>query len=105
MAKDNAVNDESLVRTVQRNFYIDDFLKSVRIPQEAIEIYQKVKDNLIKCGLNLTKWITGAEEVKSKIPEADRSTKVVKNFEAEPQSSSILGLNSNVDTDSLIVCR
>ena len=105
MAKDNAVNDESLVRTVQRNFYIDDFLKSVRIPQEAIEIYQKVKDILIKCGLNLTKWVTSAEEVKSQIPEADRSTKVVKNFEAEPQSSSILGLNSNVDTDSLIVCR
>ena len=105
MAKDNAVNDESLVRTVQRNFYIDDFLKSARIPQEAIEIYQKVKDILIKCGLNLTKCITSAEEVKSKIPEADRSTKVVKNFEAEPQSSSILGLNSNVDTDSLLVCR
>ena len=39
VAKDNAVNDESLVRTVQRNFYMDDFLKSVRTPQEAIEIY------------------------------------------------------------------
>ena len=25
MAKDNAVNDESLVRTVQRNFYVDNF--------------------------------------------------------------------------------
>ena len=32
VAKDNAVNDESLVRTVQRNFYIDDFLKLVRTP-------------------------------------------------------------------------
>ena len=31
--------------------------------------------------------------------------KVVKIFEVEPQSSSILGLNWNVDTDSLIVCR
>ena len=29
----------------------------------------------------------------------------MKTFEAEPQSSSILGLNWNVDTDSLIVCR
>ena len=34
-------------------------------------------------------WITNDEEVKSQIPETDRSTKVVKTFEAEPQSSSI----------------
>ena len=53
----------------------------------------------------MTKWITSDDEVKSQIPETDRSTKVVKTFEAEAQSSSILGLNWNVDTDSLIVCR
>ena len=105
VAKDNAVNDENLVKAVQRNFYMNDFLKSVRTPQEAIEIYQKVRDILIKGGFKLTKWITSDEEVKSHIPETDRSKKVVKTFEAEPQSSSILGLNWNVDTDSLIVCR
>ena len=105
MAKDNAVNDENPVKVVQRNFYKDDFLKSVRTPQEAIKIYQKVRDILIKGGFKLTKWITSDEEVKSHIPETDRSTKVVKTFEAEPQSSSILGLNWNVDRDSLIVCR
>ena len=54
---------------------------------------------------NLTRWITSDDEVKSQIPETDRSTKVVKTFEAEPQSSSKLGLNWNVDADSLIVCR
>ena len=87
VAKDNAVNDENLVKAVQRNFYMDDFLKSVRIPQEAIEIYQKVRDILIKGWFKLTKWITSDEEVKSHIPETDRSKKVVKTFEAEPQSS------------------
>ena len=105
MAKDNAVNYESLVRTVHRNFYIDDFLNSVRTPQEAIEIYQKVRNILIKVGFNLKKWITSDDEVKSQIPKTDRSTKVVNTLEAEPQSSSILGLNWNVDTDSLIVGR
>ena len=93
VAKDNAVNNENVVRTVQRNFYMDDFLKSVRTPQEATEIYQKVRDILIKGGFNLTKWITSDDEVKSQIPETDRATKVVKTFESEPQSSSILGLN------------
>ena len=105
VAKDNANNDENLVRTVQRNFYMDDFLKSVRTPQEATQIYQKFRDVLSKGGFKLTKWITSDEKVKSQISETDRSTKVVKTFEAEPQLSSILGLNWNVDTDSLIVCR
>ena len=56
-------------------------------------------------GFNLTKWITIDEQVKSEKPEIDRSTKVVKIFEAEPQSSSISGLNWNVDTENLIVNR
>ena len=56
-------------------------------------------------GFNLTKWITSDDEVKSQIPEADRSMIVVKTFEAEPQSTSNLRLNWNVDRDSLIVCR
>ena len=105
VAKDNPKEDENLVKAVQRNFYTDYLLKSVRTPQKAIEIYQKYRDIPIKGGFNLTKWITSDEEVKSLIPETDRSTKVVKTFEAEPQSSPILGLNWNVDTDSLIVCR
>ena len=53
VAKDNAVNDENLVKAVQRNFFMDGFLKSVRTPQEAIEIYQKVRDILIKGGFKL----------------------------------------------------
>ena len=105
MTKDNAVDDESPVRAVQRNFYMDDFLNSVRTTQDAIEIYQKIREILSKGGFNSTKWITSDDEVKTQITEADRSTKIVKAFEAEPQSSSILGLNWNVDTDELIVCR
>ena len=47
---------------------------------------------------------TGDKEVKSEIPETDRPTNVVKIFEVDPQSSSVLGINWNVDTDRLIVC-
>ena len=102
VAKNNSVNDEIIVKMVLQNFYMDDFLKSFRTRQEAIEIYGNL---LSKGGFKLTKWITSDEEVKSQIPETDRSTKVVKTLEAEPQSSSILRLIWNVDTDSLIVCR
>ena len=102
-AKDNGKDDANLVKAVQRNFYMDDVLKSVTTPKESIETYQKVKEILRIGGFNLTKRITSDEQVKSQIPEVDRSTKVVKTFKAEPQSSSILGLNWNVETDSLIV--
>ena len=86
VAKDNAFNDQSIVRTVQRNFYMDDFLKSVRTPQEATKVHQKVRDILIKRGFNLTKWITSDNEVKSQIPEADRSMIVVKQNDNHLQS-------------------
>ena len=88
VAKDNAVNDESLFRTVQQNFYIDDLLKSVRTPQEAIK-YQKVRDILIKDGISLTKWITGDNEVNSQIPETDRSTKVCRGTEQEVSAKKL----------------
>ena len=43
VARDNAKNDEALVKTVQRNFYMDDFLKSVKTSQEGIEVYRRVR--------------------------------------------------------------
>ena len=64
VAKDNAKEDENRVKAVQRNFYMDNFLKSVRTPEEAIEIYQKVREILSKGGFKLTKWIISDEEVK-----------------------------------------
>ena len=85
VANDNGKDYENLVKAVQRNFYMGDLLKSVRTPQEAIEIYQKVRKILSKGEFTLTKWITNDEEVKSEIPEVDGSTKAVKIFEAEPQ--------------------
>ena len=79
---------------------MDHFLKSVKTLQEAINLPES-QEVLSKGRFNLTKWITSDDEVKSQIPETDRSTKVVKTFEAESQSSSILGLNWNVDTYNL----
>ena len=105
VAKINGQNIKNFVKAVQQKIYMEYSLKSVRTTQEATEIYQKNSNLLSKGGLILMKRITSAEVVKSPIPEADRSMNVVKNFEAEPQSSSILEMNWNVDTDSLIVCR
>ena len=35
VAKDNAKDDENLVKAVQRNFYMNDFLKSVKTPPRS----------------------------------------------------------------------
>ena len=94
-----------ILSTLSSENFTDHFLKSVRTPQEKIEVYQKIIEILSKDGFNSTKWIATDEEVKSQIPEADRSTKVVKNFEEEPQPSAMLRLNCNLDTESFIVCR
>ena len=45
------------------------------------------------------------ENVRRVSNAADRSTNLVKTFEAEPQSSSIFELNLYVETNSLIVFR
>ena len=57
---------------------MDAFLELVRTPQEAIQIYQKVGEMLSKGGFKMTKRITGDDEVKSEIPEADKSINTVK---------------------------
>ena len=54
VARDNAKNDEALVKTVQRNFYMDDFLKSVKTSHEGIEVYHRVREVLSKGGFKLT---------------------------------------------------
>ena len=60
---------------------------------------------MLKGGFKLTKWVSNDKKVNDHFPEEDRSTKAVKTFEAEPMSSSILGLNWNVEKDFLQVCR
>ena len=103
--QDNVKEDENFIKIVQRNFYMDEILESLRTTQEAIQIYRKVLNLLSEAGFNSARGMRSDKEVKSQIPETDKSTKVVKTFEVEPPSSSVLGQNLNVDTNSLIVCR
>ena len=74
VAKKKPKDDENLVKALRQNFDLDESLQSVRTPQEATEVYQKVREILSEGGFILTKYIANDEEVKSQIPEADRST-------------------------------
>ena len=103
-AKDNEKDHPVAAKTIQRNFNMDDFAKSVKT-EEARFVYQDVRETLKLGGFNLLKWICNNEAVFNSIPGKDISDAVNKTFEAEPHTSSLLGLQWKVEADELEVCR
>ena len=105
VARDNAQESPQITKLIMRNFYMDDFVKSVPSAEQAIEIYKQLRAMLAKRGFHLTKSISNCEQTMTSIDQADKSPSYCKTFEAEPTSPSILGLQWNVDADNLEVCR
>ena len=65
-------SDEA-VSAVDKDFYVDDFVKSVRTVSEASSLADEVTCLLSEAGFRLTKWMSNSREVLSKIPAADRA--------------------------------
>ena len=53
---------EEVVKTVERNFYVDDCLKSVKSAENAIEVVDQLRSILSKGGFPLTKWLCNRSE-------------------------------------------
>ena len=101
---DSQIDHPIAAKAVKRNFDMDDFAKSVATVEEAVNVYQEVRTTFQK-RFNLLKWIGNNEVVSRSIPEKDRSEAKSKTFEAELHTSSLLGMQWNVDNDTLNVCR
>ena len=86
---------------------MDDFIKSVETPEEAIKVFKQLQPLLSKHGFELKKWITNSDVVTNTIPEDLRSICKTKQVEVEPsqEGSSVLGLQWTITDDSLQVCR
>ena len=86
---------------------MDDFIKSVETPEEAIEIFDQLQPLLSRHGFELKKWVRNNEAVNKAIPEDLKSISNTKQVEVEPNTerSSVLGLQWTVIDDSLQVCR
>ena len=54
---DNQVDHPIAAKAIKRNFYMDDFAKSVATVEEAVHVYQDMRTTLQKGGFNLLKWI------------------------------------------------
>ena len=76
-AEDNkATFDAITVDTVERNFYVDDCLKSLTTNSGAIRLVGELREMLAKGGFCLTKWISNSSDVVDCVPKAERAPSV-----------------------------
>ena len=73
-AQDNEGSyDQDVVQTVQRNFYVDDVLKSAPTKECAINLATKLVELLAEGGFHLSKFTANCREVLSSINIEDRA--------------------------------
>ena len=76
--RDNSrVFDSEVVATVDKNFYVDDCLKSVHSEERAIQMVSELRSLLSLGGFRLTKWLSNNRAVLNSIPETERAPSVI----------------------------
>ena len=102
-AKDNAeAFDSETISTVNRNFYVDDCLKSVASLDKAVKLVGELRELLSRGGFRLTKWVSNSREVLRSIPETELA-KGVKTLDLDQErlpAERTLGVLWRVETDS-----
>ena len=85
-AKDNVSKfGKAAADTLIKNFYVDDMLKSVGTPEEAVQLLNQVTNMCAAGGFKLTKFTSSSREV-------------VKSFQDEDKSKGIKDLDLSVDS-------
>jgi hypothetical protein len=70
-ARDNACDfSEAAVNAVEKDFYVDDLLKSLPNVKDAKQLASDLMKLLRSGGFRLTKWISSSKEVLASIPES-----------------------------------
>ena len=87
--------------TILNNFYVDNLLKSVHIPYEAILLRKEISASLSKAGFHITKWIANNPELLSTIPNEDIATELESLTLPDPNNAikTSLGIKWNVKSD------
>ena len=92
--------DEETVKTVEKNFYVDDCLKSTSNVEKAKRLATQLREILAKGGFRLTKWASNSREVMASIPPSERAPSMVNlDFDSFPDSTA-LGVLWNIETDT-----
>ena len=100
-ASDNAqLFSDQTIETVQRNFYVDDCLKSVGQEDEAVKLARELIDLLALGGFKLTKWLSNSKKVVEALPESERAPQIKDlDFDKIPIERA-LGVRWNVSSDT-----
>lgn len=91
---------KDVVDTVSRDFYVDDYLRSLPTKEEAVNLVQELPILLSRGGFRLTKWLSNEREVLSLVPDSERAPCVSLQLEELPKDRA-LGVEWNTETDSL----
>ena len=87
--------------SIRRDFYVDDWIKSVDDPQHAIKLMKDVKAILIQSGFKLTKFMSNDRQIVKMIPEEERG-KPLLNIDLDKQElprDRALGVKWDLNTD------
>ena len=92
---------EEVVKTVERKFYVDDWLKSVKSAENAIEVVDQLRSILSKGGFRLTKWLCNRSEVLDSIPQTERAPSLLDLDlgKEKPPIQRTLGLHWDMESD------
>ena len=63
-----ALHFSETIEAVEKNFYMDDFLKSVCDEATAMQMFHEMTSLLARGGFRLTKWISSSRDVLWQIP-------------------------------------
>ncbi|XP_072050041.1 uncharacterized protein [Amphiura filiformis] len=103
-AMDNADKyDTHVIEAILHDFYVDDFVKSVKEESTAGRLVTGVKECLAKGGFNLVKWMSNSRTVLETISSEDRA-KGLKNLDIRHEDLPVertLGVLWNVESDQI----
>ena len=99
-AEDNEKQFPSAALAVKRNFYMDDFFKSVKSSDEALELQKELAEMLNEAAFHLTKWISNEKE---EMEQARKFWICVAQAESFPQEVAVLKLKQHVSSKSKLV--
>ena len=91
--------DSETVNTLERNFYVDDCLKSVEDEESGIILVRNLRELLQKGGFRLTKWTSNSRNVLESLPESERAATVKDLDFNEIHVERALGVRWNITSD------
>ena len=77
LRKKSPKNLPDVKQAIERNFCMDDFLKSLSNVDELIELSKRVISTLLSHGFRLTKWVSNSCEILNSLPKTEISPKLV----------------------------